>query len=203
MTDRPRDANPRDANPTVGGDSAPAPTAIVVMGLMGAGKTTVGRLLAEALGWPLDDSDASIEAREGRTVKELRFALGVDGMHALEARHLLDALAAPRPRVVTPAAFTIEVPACRAALVGPGVATAWLTATPATLAARFFAQGHRPAYGDDPETFLGEQLARRAPLFRSVRPLEVDVDAATPSEAARTILERLGLAAGDPHSTLG
>ena len=61
------------------------------------------------------------------------------------------------------------------------VATVWLTATPRTLAARFFAQGHRPAYGDDPETFLGEQLARRAPLFRSVRPLEVDVETGHPT----------------------
>lgn len=176
---------------------AEAATAIVVMGLMGAGKTTVGRLIAQALDWPLDDSDASIEAREGRTVKELRFALGVDGMHALEARHLLDALAAPRPRVITPAAFTIEVPACRDALRGPGVATAWLTATPRTLADRFFAQGHRPAYGDDPETFLGEQLKRRAPLFRSVGPLEVPVDALPPADAARTIVAQLGLS---PHA---
>ena len=168
-------------------------TAIVVMGLMGAGKTTVGSLVAADLGWPLDDSDVSIEAREGRTVKELRFALGVDDMHALEARHLLEALEAPRPRVITPAAFTIEVPACREALLGPGVATVWLTATPSVLAARFFAQGHRPAYGDDPETFLGEQLARRTPLFRSVRPLEVAVDATPPAEAARQIILRLGL----------
>lgn len=175
------------------------PTAIVVMGLMGAGKTTVGRLIAEALGWPLDDSDASIEAREGRTVKELREALGVDDMHALEARHLIEALAAPRPRVITPAAFTIEVPACREALRGPGVATVWLTASPHTLAARFFAQGHRPAYGDDPETFLGDQLARRAPLFRSVEPLEVDVDGTPPAHAARAVVQRLGSpGAGDP-----
>lgn len=182
-------------------DAPAAATAIVVMGLMGAGKTTVGRLVAAGLGWPLDDSDASIEAREGRTVKELRFALGVDDMHALEARHLLEALEAPRPRVITPAAFTIEVPACREALLGPGVATVWLTATPSVLAARFFAQGHRPAYGDDPETFLGEQLARRAPLFRSVRPLEVVVDAIPPVQAAREILVRLGLDGADPPVT--
>src|SRR4051812_20922366 len=60
-------------------------TAIVVLGLMGAGKTTVGRILAGILGWPLDDSDASIEAEQGSTVKELRSSLGVDPMHALEA----------------------------------------------------------------------------------------------------------------------
>jgi len=158
---------------------------------MGAGKTTVGRLLADSLGWPLDDSDASIEAREGRTVRELRGELGTDAMHGLEARHLLEALAAPRPRVVTPAAYTIEVPACRDALAAPDVAPVWLTASPRTLAARFPAQSHRPAYGDDPGTFLGEQLARRGPLFRSVLPLEVDVEAAGPPEAVRTILAAL------------
>lgn len=178
-------------------DPAPAPSpaggpgtadAIVLMGLMGSGKSTVGRLLAERLGWILDDSDASIEAREGRTVRELRDELGVDDMHALEARHLLEALAAPRPRIVTPAAFCIEVEACRAALAGPGVAVVWLRARPETLAARFWAQPHRPAYGDDPATFLAAQGTRRDPWFEALATLIVDVDEQPPETVADMIL---------------
>ncbi|MFN8621923.1 MAG: shikimate kinase [Chloroflexota bacterium] len=166
--------------------------AIVLMGLMGSGKSTVGRILAARLGWTLDDSDASIEAREGRTVKELRDELGVDDMHALEARHLVEALAAPRPRIVTPAAFCIEVEACRAALRGPGVAVAYLRARPETLAARFFAQPHRPAYGDDPATFLAAQGARRDPLFSAAATVIVDEDDLTPDAIADRILEAPG-----------
>jgi len=166
-------------------------SAIVVMGLMGAGKTTVGRILAGRLGWPLDDSDAAIEACEGQTVRQLREAMGTEGMHALEARHLLDALAAGRPRVVAPAAFTIEVAACRAALIAPDVAAVWLRAAPARLAARFPAGAHRPSYGHDPAAFLAEQAERRDPLFANVARIEVDVEHRTPDVTADAILEAL------------
>lgn len=182
-----------DARP-VGAEARPI-SAIVLLGLMGAGKTTIGRLLAERLGWPLDDSDPSIQAREGRTVRELRDEIGVDAMHALEARHLIEALAAPRPRVVTPAAFVIEVPACRAALGDDGVAAIWLRATPATLAARFWAQPHRPAYGEDPATFLAAQAARRDPWFQEVATLVLDVDHLTPEAVVAAIVGSLRRAA--------
>lgn len=165
------------------------------MGLMGSGKTTVGHLLAARLGWTFDDSDASIEAREGRTVKELRDELGVDDMHALEVRHLLEALRAPRPRVISPAAFCIEVEDCRAALRGPGVAVAYLRARPETLAARFFAQPHRPAYGDDPGAFLAAQAARRDPLFAVVARVIVDEDDLAPEAIVGRILAAPGMPA--------
>ena len=134
-----------------------------------------------------------IEAREGRTVRELGDAIGVDAMHALEASHLHAALAAPRPRVITAAAFTIEVPACRTALLDPDVVPVWLTASPRTLAARFAAGGHRPAYGDDPETFLAAQLARRAPWYQAVGALEIDVEGQPPERVADRILDALDL----------
>ena len=61
------------------------PRHIVIAGLMGAGKSTTGRALAERLGRVWRDSDAEIEAATGRTVRELRDAEGVDAMHAREA----------------------------------------------------------------------------------------------------------------------
>ena len=100
---------------------------VVVVGLMGSGKTTVGRELASRLGWPLRDSDPEIEAATGRTVRTLRDEIGVDAMHELEAHQLLDALAAPGPAVVSPAASVIDVAACRSALQAPGVAIVFLT----------------------------------------------------------------------------
>jgi shikimate kinase len=148
---------------------------------MGTGKTTVGEALAARLGWPLDDSDRAISAATGSSVRELRDRLGTDAMHALEAQHLLDALGRPRPRVVAPAAYTIEVAACRLALAAPDVTVVWLRGSPATLARRFEAQPHRPWYGTDPATFLAEQAALRDPLFASVRRIEVDTDGRDPS----------------------
>jgi len=158
---------------------------------MASGKTTIGGIIAATLGWPLDDSDASIEARHGRTVRQLRESLGTEEMHALEARHLLDALGASRPRVVAPAASVIDVRACRTALTAPDVASLWLQAPATTLAERFSREAHRPSYGDDPAAFLEEQGRRRDPLFRSVHPIAIDVDTLPPEHAAATALRKL------------
>ena len=162
---------------------------MVLVGLMGSGKTSVGRRLATRLGWPLRDSDKEIEAATGLTVRELRQRDGVDAMHALEARQLLDALADPEPSVIAAAASTVEVPACREALRDPNVAVMWLRASPAALAKRFAARDrHRPEFGSSPEAFLAEQAERRDPLFASLDPIVIDVDQIRPSEAAAQAL---------------
>lgn len=169
------------------------PRHVVVLGLMGSGKTVVGRRLAARLGWPWRDSDREIEAATGLTVRELRERDGVDAMHALEARHLLDALAAPGRSVISAAASSIEVPECRAAMTAPGVAVVWLRALPETLARRFSARDrHRPEYAASPEAFLAEQAKRRNPLFASLDPIVVDVDRIRPNEAVARAMEALG-----------
>jgi shikimate kinase len=169
------------------------PRHVVVVGLMGSGKTVVGRRLAARLGLPWRDSDREIEAATGLTVRELRDRDGVDAMHALEARHVLDALAAPQPSVISAAASTVEVPECRAAMTAPGVVVVWLRARPETLARRFKARDrHRPEYGVSPETFLAEQAASRDPLFASLVPVVVDVDRIRPAEVVARAIETLG-----------
>lgn len=174
-------------------DRTAEPRHVVLVGLMGSGKTVVGRRLAARLGVPWRDSDREIEAATGLTVRELRDRDGVDAMHALEARHLLDALAAPGRSVISAAASTIDVPECRTAMAAPGIAVVWLRARPETLARRFSARDrHRPRYGASPEAFLAEQAARRDPLFASLDPIVVDVDRIRPNEAVARAMEALG-----------
>lgn len=166
---------------------------VVVVGLMGAGKSSVGRRLARQLGWAWHDSDRDIQAASGLTVRQLRDRDGVDAMHAVEARQLLDALADPAPSVISAAASTIEVPECRRALATPDVAVIWLRASPRKLARRFVtADQHRPEFGSSPEAFLTAQAKRRNPLFASLDPIVVDVDAISPGKAATQALDALG-----------
>jgi shikimate kinase len=169
------------------------PRHVVIIGLMGSGKTTVGRRVAAALGRPLIDSDAAIEAREGRTGREIREADGTEALHRLERRHLREALESTTPSVVCAAASTLEDPASRERLRDPSILVAWLTATPETAAERFDDQKHRPSYGADPRAFLAEQAERRGPWFREVADLELPTDDANPEElAARIVDEALG-----------
>jgi len=169
---------------------------VVLVGLMGSGKTTVGRVVAARLGWPLRDSDTEIEARTGRTVRELDGAVGTDAMHRLEAEALLGALAAPEPSVVLAAASVIDEASCVEALRDPSLLVAWLRISPGVAAQRFESRGHRPRFGGDPAAFLAEQAARRDPRFRSVATLELDADRASPDALADAIVARVGATEG-------
>ena len=175
------------------GDTAPVePTDppirhLVLVGLMGTGKTTVGRLVADALGWPVTDSDPWLRAREGVAAREIRATRGTAALQALERRHLLESLQADGPTVVCGAASTIEDADCRAALRAPGVLVAWLTATPETAAGRFDRETHRPRYGEDTAAFLARQARARDPWFREVADVELATDDASPEALAEEI----------------
>lgn len=164
---------------------------VVLVGLMGAGKTTVGRRLATGLGWRWLDSDAEIEAATGLTVRELRDRDGVEAMHDLEAAQLLHALAEPGRSVISAAASVVDVEACRAAMTAPGVAVVWLRGSPEVLAGRFATGEHRPAYGASPRVFLEQQAQRREPLLATLNPIVIDVDELDPDEAAARAAEAL------------
>src|SRR5690606_20342600 len=89
---------------------------VVVTGLMGAGKTSVARLLAEALRRPLRDNDDDLEARYGMTAAAIAAEFGADELHARESAVLREALAARPVPVIAAAASTVEDPASRATL---------------------------------------------------------------------------------------
>ena len=86
-------SNPPEPGPAASPTSLDGVAHVVMVGLMGSGKSTVGHLIADRLGRPFRDSDAEIEANTGRTVREIRDVESTDAMHDIEAAQLLDVVA--------------------------------------------------------------------------------------------------------------
>ena len=107
----------------------------MLIGLMGAGKTTVGRRCAEVLGRPFVDTDDLVTAQAGATVPEIFAAEGEAGFRARERAALADALASPEPLVVACGGGAMVDAANRKA-VGAGGFVVWLACRPDELATR-------------------------------------------------------------------
>jgi shikimate kinase len=168
---------------------------VVVMGLMGSGKTTFGRALSTRLVWPFDDSDESLAKSTGETAREIDASEGTSRLHQLESAHLLAGLRAAERSVIAAAASVVEDRRCVTALEDSEVLVVLLRASVATLVKRFERGSHRPLHADDPETMFQSQIELRGPILERLADFVVDVDLADSPErlgrAARAITERV------------
>lgn len=163
-------------------------TPLVLIGLMGAGKSTVGSRLAEATGRELDDVDVAITARTGKTVRELWADGGEAAYRSLESAEALAALRRGDVVVAAPGGVVLD-PVVREALGAAHVV--WLRADPIVLGERVHAGDHRPLIGSDPAADLAEMADARSALYESVADLVVDTAALGPDATTDAILASL------------
>lgn len=163
---------------------------ILLVGMMGAGKTTVGRALASRLGYRFVDSDHQVEGRTGQTVREIFETRGEAAFREHEKAALVEALSGPAASVVSVAGGAVLDPGSRRLLQRAGVVV-WLKASPATLAGRVLDADHRPLLGDDPLQALTGLYQRRQPLYEEVADVVVDVERLTPEQVVEHVLERV------------
>lgn len=158
---------------------------------MGAGKTTVGAALAEAIGYRFVDNDAGIEAEYDATGAELADRLGVEALHRIEAQQLRGAIEwfDTEPVVIAAAASVIDNPASRALLQSR--TTVWLDAPPHYLAGRLSGATHRRKLGLDPARALADQRAARSEAFGSVADIVVAVEGRSTADIVDEIHARL------------
>jgi shikimate kinase len=161
---------------------------LVLVGLMGSGKSTVARILAERLGRRLVDTDAVIEERAGRTVREIFAADGEDAFRSLETEVLVHSLAEVDPLVIAAAGGVVLRAENRAALVASAARVVWLSADPSTLVERVRGGGHRPLLDSDPAGALQRMHADREALYREVADVIVRVDGRSATEVAEAVL---------------
>jgi shikimate kinase len=163
---------------------------VVLVGQMGSGKSSVGPLLADALGWPFRDNDRTLEAKTGETAAEIEARDGFDALHALERSVFEELLAEPNPSVIAAAGAVIESAPDRA-LMEQWAFVVWLRAAPHTLATRTADSPHRPLPTPDRDAFFEHLVAERHALYAEVADLVIDTDAVSPSVIAQRILDAL------------
>jgi shikimate kinase len=161
---------------------------VVLVGMMGSGKTCVGRQLASRLGVGFVDSDEQIERGDGRTVREIFEADGEAAFRRLEAEALAAAVGSTE-RAVIAAAGGVVLDAGNRELLRRAGTVVWLRASAEVLAARVREGDHRPLLGDDALGVLRRLDAERAPLYDEVANAVVDVGDLSPAEAATRIAE--------------
>jgi shikimate kinase len=166
---------------------------VVLVGLMGSGKTTTGRLLAEALSRPLVDSDLLIEATTGRTVREIFATDGEAAFRTLETAALVEALGRPEPLVIAAAGGVVLREENRRALLDADAFVVWLQADLAVLESRAATGVHRPLLDDDPAGALRQMSLDRAERYAEVADAAVDTTARPPDVVVAEILRLLEL----------
>jgi shikimate kinase len=137
---------------------------IVLVGLMGAGKSTVGRRLAKRLGLPFADADREIEAAAGLSVAEIFERYGEAHFRDGERRVLARLIAEP-PRVIATGGGAFMNDDTRAMILASCTAI-WLDAEIETLAERVGRRDHRPLLkGKDPVALLRSLAEIRNPVY--------------------------------------
>jgi shikimate kinase len=161
---------------------------IVLVGFMGAGKTTVGRLLAAKLAVPFSDSDHVIEARAGKPVRQIFADDGEPAFRQLEHDVIADVLAKNEDMVLALGGGAAVHEGTRANLVRSGVPVVYLKVS--------YAEAMRRVGGDQGRPMLArpgvaDLYDDRVPRYAQAATFTVDADDKTPEELALAILARL------------
>jgi shikimate kinase len=164
---------------------------IVLVGLMGVGKSTVGRRLASRLNLPFADADHEIESAAGMTVSEIFERFGEPYFRDGE-RRVIARLVDGKPRVIATGGGAFVNDETRALILDQALAV-WLDAPPEVLAERVRRRDTRPLLRNrDPLQVLTDLAAIRNPIYAQA-PIRVSSDRAPHDSAVGHILKAIGL----------
>lgn len=164
---------------------------LVLVGIMGSGKTSVGRVLARRLGRSLVDTDDEIERATGRTVREIWKADGEAAFRVLETDVLRRALATPTPAVIAAAGGVVIDAVNRELLRSSAAFVGWLRVEPEQVVARATGGSHRPLLDDDPLGRLQAMATERADWYADVADVTIDVGSRDVDAVAAAVLAAL------------
>jgi shikimate kinase len=165
-----------------------APHSVFLIGMMGAGKTTVGRLLAQSLGFDFIDADRELEARSGAPIATIFSVEGEEGFRRREAA-LLDELTQRPGVVLATGGGAVLDPLTRRRLRERGLVI-YLRASGEEIHRRTRNDRSRPLlHTSDPRARIDELLAQREPLYDETAHLTYQSAAANPKRLVRRLLD--------------
>jgi shikimate kinase len=170
---------------------------LALVGFMGTGKTSAGRLVAEQLHYDFLDTDELIQTRTGRTIADIFAVNGETVFRALE-REVVGELAARAKVVVSTGGGLPADPENLASLKSHALVVC-LWASPEKIWERVRNQSHRPLLQDpDPQRKIRELLELRAPFYRQSDVL-INTDLRSAREVAQQIVLQFKLATRPPR----
>ena len=164
------------------------PPRVVLVGPMGAGKSTVGRILAERWGVGFRDTDDDVEAADGRAISDIFVESGEEQFRALERTAVARALV-EHDGVLAVGGGAVTAESSRAAMAGHRVVYLKVGLTDA--AARVGLGASRPLLLGNVRGTMKALLEERSPVYESVSMAVVDTDGRTPDEVATLVEEAL------------
>jgi shikimate kinase len=163
---------------------------VVLVGFMGSGKSSVGRLVARTLHGRFVDTDRLVVDRAGREITDI-FATEGEAWFRQEESRALRSLVGESRLVVATGGGIVTVPANLPALKELGFVV-WLTASEETIWERVSRNKRRPLLQtENPRETMQALLEKRNPLYESVANLKLDTSALTHAEVAEKICSRL------------
>lgn len=163
---------------------------IVLVGMMGAGKSSVGRCLQRRTGLARFDTDEIVSSKLGLSIPEIFSRYGEDRFRDEETTALRELAAGKEAIVVSGGGIVLREE--NAGLLKQLGIVVWLEANDETLFERASRRGQRPLLRtENPRKTLSEILRARAPLYAKVADIRVDTTRSTHDEVADLILEQI------------
>lgn len=170
--------------------SKPIAKTVVLVGMMGSGKTTVGRLVADRFGVDFFDSDEVIEASSRMTVAEIFSSHGEVEFRRRESETLKTLVPCSELRVVAVGGGAILDEDNRA-VIRDSSTVVWLRTGVETLSDRVGSGESRPLLGKDPKDSLRRIADSRADIYESTADFVVDTDGLTPEAVADAVAKAI------------
>ena len=158
---------------------------VVLIGAPGAGKSTVGRLVADKLGVEFRDTDADIEATSGKSIPDIFVVDGEPMFRALEHDAVVAALAEHSGVLALGGGAVLDA---RTQELLRDHHVVWLQVSAHNAAGRVGVSGPRPVVVGNPHSTMVKLLADRTPIYESVATVTIDTDFKQPDAVAAEVL---------------